>query len=194
MEYYGAMFRRRRFSYPRRLLLFGTLLTVGGGVLLLWTNALLPSFGALWPLLLFAAGVWQLDHALAGEGREATVLTGTVFTLVGLLVFLRTTGILELQFQRVWPLFMSVAGISLIAYGFTRPRGYRAVLMVPATAIVMLSVIFLLFSLGIVRTSFLGFVGRWWPTLLVALGVIFLVRGVPEALGESEESEDEEQD
>ncbi|MFP4329557.1 MAG: LiaF transmembrane domain-containing protein [Alkalispirochaetaceae bacterium] len=186
------MFPRRRFSYPRRLLLFGTLLSVGGGVLLFWTNGLLPSFAALWPLLLFAAGVWQLDHALAADGREATVLTGTVFTLTGLLVFLRTTGIVELEFRRVWPLFMTVAAVSLIAYGFTRPRGARAVLMVPATAMVLLSLIFLLFSLRLVETPFLSFVGRWWPTLLVALGVIFLVRGIPEAIAESGEHRDEE--
>ena len=188
------MFPRRKVSYPRRLLLFGALLVVMGAVLLLWTNGLLPSFGALWPLLLLIAGIWQLDYSLVSDGREATVLTGMVFTLSGIFVLLRTTGLLEVEFQRIWPVFMTIAGVSLLAYSFTRQRGHQAVLMVPSVAIVILSLLFLLFSLDILRVSFIDFVSRWWPMLLVLLGAIFLYRGVPQAMSGDEEPEEEDEE
>ena len=184
------MFSRWRFSYPRRLVLFGVLLVILGGVLLLWTNRLLPSIGALWPLLLLLAGVWQLDHALVSDGREATVLTGMICTLTGIFVLLRTTELIQLEFYRIWPVFMTIAGLSLLVYGFTKRRHHRAVLLVPATVIVLLSLVFLLFSLDMVGISFIDFVGRWWPTLLVVLGILFLYRGVPQ-LGKSESEESE---
>lgn len=190
------MFPRRRFSYPWRLLLFGALLIVMGGVLLLWTNGLLPSFGALWPLLLLAAGIWQLDHALVSDGREATVLTGMVFTLSGIFVLLRTTQLLDVAFDRIWPVFMAIAGLSLLAYGFKKGPGYRAAVMVPAVAILFLSAVFLLFSLDAVETSFIRFVGKWWPSLLVLLGILFLLRGIPHlgttSLAEPDEAEQED--
>lgn len=189
------MFPRRHVSYPRRLLLFGALLVVVGGVLLLWTNGLLPSFSALWPLLLLGAGIWQLDYSLVSGGREATVLTGMVFTLSGIFVLLRTTEVLEIEFQRIWPIFMTIAGLSLLVYSFTRDRGHRAVLMVPSVAMLVLSLLFLLFSLDIMEISFIHFVSRWWPALLVLLGAVFLYRGVPQTIaGEDEFEEDEEEE
>jgi hypothetical protein len=189
------MFPRRKVSYPRRLLLFGVLLIVIGGVLLLWTNRLLPSFGALWPLLLLIAGIWQLDYSLVSDGREATVLTGMVFTLSGIFILLRTTAVLEVEFQRIWPVFMTIAGVSLLVYSFARGRGHRAVLVVPSLAMIILSLLFLLFSLDILTISFIAFVSRWWPTLLVLLGAIFLYRGVPQTIaGDEEPDEDEEDD
>lgn len=187
------MFPRRRFSYPWRLLLFGALLIVLGGVLLLWTNRLLPSFGALWPLLLLAGGIWQLDHALVSDGREATVLTGMIFTLSGIFILLRTTELLDVAFERIWPVFMAIAGFSLLAYGFKKGRGYRAAVMVPAVAILFLSGVFLLFSLDVVETSFISFVGRWWPALLVFLGAMFLFRSLPHLSSTPPEARDDEE-
>jgi len=188
------MFPRRRFSYPRRLLLFGALLIVVGGVLLLWTNALLPSVSALWPLLLLLAGLWQLDYALVSDGREATVLTGMIFTLSGIFVLLRTTQLIDVEFTRIWPVFMGIAGLSLFAYAFTKPEGHRAVLMVPSVAIVLLSFIFLVFSLDLVDASFIEVVSRWWPLLLVLLGALFLSRALPQAIRDDEIDIDEEED
>ncbi|MFP4300398.1 MAG: LiaF transmembrane domain-containing protein [Alkalispirochaetaceae bacterium] len=188
------MFPRRTVSYPRRLLLFGSLLVVLGGVLLLWTNGLLPNFGALWPLLLLLAGIWQLDYSLVSDGREATVLTGMAFTLSGVFILLRTTALLNVEFHRIWPVFMTIAGVSLLAYSFTKERGHRAVLMVPSVAMITLSVIFLLFSLDIVQASFIHFVSRWWPMLLVFLGGIFLYRGVPQAIAGDEDPGEEEEE
>lgn len=187
------MFPRRKVSYPRRLLLFGSLLVVVGGVLMLWTNGLLPSFGALWPLILLIAGIWQLDYSFVNDGREATVLTGMVFTLSGIFILLRTTELLEVEFQRIWPIFMTIAGLSLLAYSFTRERGHRAVTTVPAAAMIVLSLLFLLFSLDIVETGFIDFVSRWWPSLLVFLGAVFLYRGVPQVVSGDEEPMEEEE-
>jgi hypothetical protein len=116
-----------------------------------------------------------------------------VFTLSGIFILLQTTELVDVEFQRIWPVFMTIAGLSLLAYSFTRRRNHRAVTMVPASAMIVLSLLFLLFSLDIVETSFIVFVSRWWPSLLVFLGAVFLYRGVPQVVAGDEEVEEEEE-
>lgn len=79
-----------------------------------------------------------------------------------------------IDLHRVWPLFLTVAGVTLIPYGFRKRRINRPVIIIPAVSFILLSLIFLPFSMGLVKMGFREFVYRWWPLLFVFLGILLL--------------------
>jgi hypothetical protein len=47
-------------------------------------------------------------------------------------------------------------------------------MIIPSVVIIVLSLIFLLFSLRIISMSFRRFVVTWWPAILVAAGMVLI--------------------
>ncbi|WP_455383724.1 LiaI-LiaF-like domain-containing protein, partial [Salinispira pacifica] len=95
--------------------------------------------------------------------------------LGGLFLFLMMTVMTAVGLERIWPVFMSIVGLSLFAYGMVK-RGYaRLSMTIPGIAIIALSLVFLPFSLGLAHQSFRAFVGEWWPVLFVVLGLVLIL-------------------
>ena len=164
---------------PNKLVLFGFGFIVLGSVLLLWTLGYLPAASALWPILVMFAGLWMLYAVFFRGGRESYVFSGLFLALGGAVVLLMNTVLSRVAMSRIWPVFMAIAGLSLLGYGMKKQEpSARTVLIVPAWAIVLLSLIFLPFSLDVVSISFIRFVWIWWPVLFIAAGVVMLVAHV----------------
>jgi len=159
--------------FPHKNLIVGILLLLLGGVLLLWRLGLLPSMGALWPLPLLVAGLSLLYLNLKGRSQRY-ILPGMLLTLGALYFLLRNTVIPSMSLSRTWPVFMLIIGLSFLPYGF-RGKKARVSIIVPAVAIMGLAVIFLPFSLGLVRESFTDFALTWWPTLLLLTGAVLVL-------------------
>lgn len=159
----------------RALLSFGLIL-VGGALLLLTTGAL--SVGALViPLSAIIAGVVLLWRAFMPDGREGNVFAGTFLALSGGFWVLRESALPGVSLSSIWPVFMTIGGTALVAYGIKKGRDYRLALLVPGTAIILLSGVFLMFSLEIVEAELSDVAVRWWPALLVLLGVFMMWSG-----------------
>ena len=165
----------------------GLLAVFVGLMLLLLTNGVVRA-GELFVLaLLLVAGVVAVIHAFLEDGRDAQFLGGTILVLLVLFLTMRATVFGRAPIARVWPGFVTIGGVSLLAYGLKKGSDYRLALGVPALFIVALSGVFFLFSLDVVRTTFVDFVITWWPTLIVAGGILTVWRHGSDGSSESSE-------
>lgn len=155
--------------------MFGLTLVMVGAALLTGTLGILPIVAPLWPLILVGFGVFMLYAGLTGRAREAAVFGGLFLVLGGTLFLLLTTVMSAVELRRIWPLFMTIAGVSLVGYGYRASLPQKLNLIVPAYAIIFLSIVFLLFSFDIVDSDFTGFVHTWWPVVFIVAGVALLL-------------------
>ena len=157
-----------------RFLMFGLTLVLVGVGLLTGTLGILPIVAPLWPLILIGFGVWMLYAGLSGRAREAAVFGGLFLVLGGTLFLLLTTVMSTVELRRIWPLFMTIAGVSLVGYAWRSSAPQTLNLTVPAYVIIFLSIVFFLFSFNVVDGDFTGFVHAWWPVVFIVAGVALL--------------------
>lgn len=146
-----------------------------GGLLLLKTTGHLRSAGALWPVFLIIAGLFSLYYSFIKGSTERYILVGMVCTLGGVFFLLSNTVLSEGDMRKLWPVFMLIAGVSLVPYALKKSRNARIVLLVPALVISLLSLGFLFFSLGLASVEFNAFISRWWPALFLIVGLILII-------------------
>jgi hypothetical protein len=161
--------------YPNKYLVVGIMAFLVGGVLLLWNLGYLPGLGHLWPLAPLLLGLFTLYRVYLKGARDRYLLPGMLLALCGLQFLLLDTVFQTTPLARVWPSFMFVAGISLVPFAMRRKGNARVALLVPALFIAGLSVLFFPFSLGRMGVSLRVFVGRWWPMILVVVGVSLVI-------------------
>ncbi|NBB91092.1 MAG: hypothetical protein GVY23_07790 [Spirochaetes bacterium] len=160
--------------YPNKFLVSSVVFILVGVILLLWNLGLIPGLEALWPVLLILAGVGFLYVGFMRTRRDANVFIGMFALLLGLFFLLAQTLLSPVAISSIWPVFMTITGLSLCAYGSRRPWGSRMSFTVPGVAIIIISLVFLLFSLDIVDRSFSKLVALYWPALLIIVGLVLL--------------------
>lgn len=154
--------------------MFGITFVAAGAVLLMRTSGLMPEVRGLWTLPVLVIGIVLLYLAFAQDGPEGYVFVGMILTLVGLVSLLLNTVMSEVGLYRIWPLFMTIAGVSLAVYARTKAEAARVTLQIPAVAIIVLSGVFLLFSLDVIERDFRRVVATWWPSILIVFGAALL--------------------
>ncbi len=163
-----------RPRFPNKYVVIGTSFVLAGLLLLLWTVGEVRNPTHLWPILLLVAGLVFLYFRIFRGGPDSYLFLGVASLLSGLLLLI-TTIVVPLELTAIWPFFMTICGVSLVLYGL-RKRGYtRLSLTIPGIATLLLSLLFLPFSLGLVNQPFAEVVTVWWPLILVVLGITLLV-------------------
>jgi hypothetical protein len=160
--------------FPNKYVVIGVTLLVGGLLLLLWTVGELQQVANLWPLALFIGGLVLLYFRVFREGPDSYLFLGIGLLLSGLLLLIAKV-VVPLELTAIWPFFMTISGVSLLVYGLRKSGYTRLSLAVPGVATLLLSFVFLPFSLGIVKRPFAEVVSEWWPLILVVLGIALLV-------------------
>ncbi len=148
-----------------------------GGVLLLWTGGHLQRLGALWSLAPVLVGLVLLYYRVFRSGPDYYVFLGTSLLLTGILLLLVGT-VVPVPLARIWPIFMTVIGVALLFYGLRKRGASRVTFTIPGVAMVLLSALFLPFSLDLVTADFAESVAVWWPVLLVVVGLLLIVMHV----------------
>ncbi|TFG78677.1 MAG: hypothetical protein E4H20_12540 [Spirochaetales bacterium] len=148
------------------------LIVAGSGILLL-TTGIQEQATALWPLLVFAAAILYSYVGLIRKRYTHTFYVG-FFIAVSAILHL-VAGLLELKLADYWPLFVVIAGLCMIPSGILRYHRAKATYLVPAAGFVFLGGFFSVFSFGFSSMRFKSFLAIWWPTLLVAAGVMLFV-------------------
>jgi drug/metabolite transporter (DMT)-like permease len=162
-------------KFPNKYLVIGVVTFIIGGLFLLWTLGFLPSFKALWPLPLIIFGMLLIYLVIFQARRDVYLIIGMILTLCGVF-FLLMNIISEKNLSKIWPGFMLITGISMIPYALRKKQEkYKIAIIIPALSIIILSCIFFLFSLDILGLSFQVFVSKWWPVLIIILGISFIV-------------------
>jgi hypothetical protein len=160
------------------MLIAGIIFFVIGAALLLRTTGYLTANFSLWPIVLVLTGLFLLYRVYFKNGADAHIFSGIFLVLVGSFLMVLNTGVLESDFRQFWPFFMFFVGVSLFFFGLKKKGASRLSMIVPAAAIMLLSLLFLLFSLRIISISLRNFVVIWWPGILVFAGIVLIILDV----------------
>jgi hypothetical protein len=155
--------------FPNKFVVLGVSFVLVGTVLLIWTAGFLDRVAALWPLLPLLAGLVVSYYGIFRHGPDYYIFAGTSLVLGGVLLLLTTT-VLPTTLARIWPLFMTIIGVAMLAYGLRKRTITRLTFTIPGGAMIFLSGLFLPFSLELVQMDFADFVAVWWPAIFVLAG------------------------
>jgi LiaI-LiaF-like transmembrane region len=126
----------------------------------------------IWPVFPVLGGLafWA---AYAGTGFKdgGLAFVGTLAVLVGLFFFGFTFGLWEwAEMAQLWPGFLIIAGVAFIVLFLAEPP-HEVGLLGFGLAVILAGAGGLAFTLGLVGADIL----KWWPLLLVVVGLISLV-------------------
>ena len=110
-----------------------------------------------------------------------TLLHWAVLFFLGLLVFFLGlcmtfvfSGLLPIGPEHLWPIAVLLCGICLLLTCVFKHRKIRGVYLFPALLIEVLGVVFLLFSLDVIKISFRLFMAKWGPLVLIFAGIVLV--------------------
>jgi hypothetical protein len=166
--------KRTTPRYPNKLLVIGVAVLVVGGVLLMANLGSFALPAGLWPLPPLAAGLVFLYLAYVRGRSSRYILPGMLLTLGSLFMILVETVIGWDALERTWPAFMVITGLSLLAWGLRLKPRSRTAIIVPGLFIAALGLLLLPFSLQRHPGGLAAFVGRWWPLVLVVIGLVLV--------------------
>jgi hypothetical protein len=156
---------------PNSLFLFGVLILITGVVLLLRTTGYIKNIETLWPVLLVIVGIFFLYNFLFHGSAPRNLFYSSLFILAGIFSLMLNTVFSGTGLMEVWPIFMSIIGISITIYGLKKRGGTRVALLIPGITLIVLSLLFLPFSLDLIDKRIRSFARIWWPLLLILIGV-----------------------
>jgi hypothetical protein len=128
-------------------------------------------------LVLIISGLLLLLRAFSSDGHEGNVFSGTFLALTGGFLLLWESALPAVELSLIWPIFMTIGGAALTSYGLKKGRDARLNLTVPGAVIIVLSLVFLAFSMDLIQASLAEVAVRWWPGLLVGVGALILLGG-----------------
>jgi hypothetical protein len=162
--------------YPNKYLILGVLVTIIGLFALLWTLGILPSFNAIWPFPFILVGLVLLYIVYIRGKSSIYIIFGMITFLLGIFFLIMITLPWEQSLVKIWPGFMSIAGISLLPYAYRLKRRKAQIgVVIGGGALIVLSFFFFLFSLGIIGTSLSDFISHWWPIFILVIGGSLIV-------------------
>lgn len=157
------------------LLALGLLLVLAGLFIFVGRLESSDKVFAFRPVIALGLGIILLFISLAFTGSSLSFFFGLFFLLMGIVLLLMDSGILRYGFSKMWPTIMIAAALSLFPAGLYRARRIRTVYLFPAITILVLGIVFLLFSLHVIPVSFRMFVSRSWPLLFILVGGFLVV-------------------
>jgi hypothetical protein len=138
---------------------------------------LIPGFilseAAVWPLIIIGSGLALFIIGVFVEAPDMAVPACIVAGVGGILYWQNMTGDWG-SWAYMWTLFPGFAGVGIIIGGLMAGRGSHA-FWNGVSSIVSSMIMFLIF--GSFFGAFVG-LGTYWPLLLVAAGLILLLRSV----------------
>jgi len=155
-------------------LVIGLALIVLGGVLL--AARFLPGlqeFGWQWPLIIIGIGVFLLVLGLVTRTPGLAIPACIVGGIGGLLYWQVVTNRWD-SWSYAWTLIPGFVGVGMVVAGLLESRGQRGEMLRGGGTLILISLI--LFA---IMGSFLGGLfglGKYWPVLLIVLGLFLLVQ------------------
>ena len=110
-----------------------------------------------------------------------TLIHWAIFFFLGLLVFciglcmtFVFTGVLPFGTAQLWPVGGMLSGVCLVLTCVFKHRKVRGVYLFPALLIEILGMLFLLFSLDVIKISLSYFIVKWGPLILILAGAVLI--------------------
>lgn len=101
--------------------------------------------------------------------RRSGNFLGFAVMIVGLVLLLNNLKLVDLSWERIWPVFPLILGVSFfVKFVQSRDKG----ILIPATLFTGVSIFFFMFTTGALRWEDMG---QWWPVFPLVLGFGFLL-------------------
>lgn len=165
----------KRFRFSNILVVIGSLFLLTGFILLLQTTDHIHDIETLWPVPFIILGLFFLYLVIFHHGPPRYIFSGIFLSVAGCWYLILNTLLANIELSSIWPTFMGIAGVALIIYGLKRIGGARIALLIPGITIVILSLLFLFFSLDLVERNVNDFARIWWPFLLILIGTDMII-------------------
>lgn len=166
------MDRRKLFTYHLLFALAILLVTIGAGLLVVTTGmARGPSVAR--PLAVFVATAILTYVAVLARWRAKIVFLGLLAASIAAIRFVGE--VLGLSAVDYWPLYAIAAGACIVPANLALRRRIKPSTVIVSSAFVFLGLFFSIFSFGFSSMSFRVFLGRWWPALFIASGLVLLL-------------------
>lgn len=133
------------------------------------------NFFKFWPFFVIVFGAFATYFSITVFHKSYILFGGILFLLSGCFMEFLNQDITSLGYSQLWPVFLLFAAVALVLaciYKFRRPRPNY---IVPSVIMVVLSVVFLLFSLDIIAMPFVSFMMIIGPCLLFATGITAVI-------------------
>ena len=135
------------------------------GVFFLCVQLELVNWESFWPLILIVGGLLFYLGFLVNRRNFGLLMPGTILLVIGVLFFCTNQGYWN-RMEELWPTFILAPGLGLVLMYIFGPKGNA--LWIPATVLIVLACLFYGRSWGIFR---------YWPVVLIAVGLYLLVKG-----------------
>lgn len=159
------------------LLLATGLICIAGGAFLLLCMFAGESLTTpiLIPIMVLAAGVFMIFYAFTRYKTVWTVFSGYSLTASCFLIMICGSDITTHSFSQLWPTLAIICGTAFLAAGLTVHKKFMLSDVIFSLYMILMGVLFLLFSMDIITIPFSTFASRWWPLLLIAFGLLLIV-------------------
>ncbi|WP_428768414.1 DUF5668 domain-containing protein [Treponema sp. HNW] len=189
-----------KFNKNNTLLITGLAFILCGILLLVHVSVRVLSVVYIFRFLFLSVpGTVMLYFALTGTKRAFFVFTGLFLCCTSLLLLITDARLIPYTLHQIWPAAVVLSGLLLFPSGYIRFRKLQAFYIVPGIMLTGLGLLFLCFSLDIIKQSFAEFASHWWPLIFImfGLGLIILFaytqsRKSPVLSEDSDEDEDED--
>ena len=125
-------------------------------------------------VILFLVGAILLFLELMKTKKSWLMFISVSFMLIAVVLGMIDVVFLPLGVRNLWPIFVIIFGFTLILFSFYKFKQMKAVYLVPALVIIFFGIFFMLFSMGIIKVSFVSVASKLWPLLLVLCGGILI--------------------
>ncbi len=175
MDYSNSM-KKRSFVY-NVLFGLGILFIVAGIFLTLQFSKSISVTAQNVGMVLFwlLLGVYCLYHEFTHEKNVFGLFTGFFSLVIGIVVMVSGAGSPLFTFKQLWPVLVIGFGICFFSAGLISRRKFYAFFTIPSVILILLGIVFLLFSFDIITVSFTQFAARWWPVLLIIAGLALVI-------------------
>jgi hypothetical protein len=165
----------KRKNIARIMFYVGIVLSLFGSAFLLFSFASITSLQIIGSFLLIIIGGLCVFFAIKLRRRSLYLFFAAFFTLLGLFLLFKVSGVINLNLRQSWPLLSVFTGIALLLAGANRSESIRRIYLIPSVALIILGCFLLLFSLKITSFSFKQFVLDWCPVILVMSGIMLIL-------------------
>ena len=148
---------------------------MAGSAFLLFNFALITGLQVVGSFLLFIIGGLCVFFAAKLQRKQLYLFFAAFFTLLGLFLLFKVSGVITLTLKQSWPLLSVFAGIALLFAGSHNYEGVRRIYLIPSVALIVLGCFLLLFSLKITSFSFKQFVLDWCPVIIIMSGIMLIL-------------------
>jgi hypothetical protein len=125
-------------------------------------------------VILFLVGAILLFLELMKSKKSWLMFVSVSLMLISVVLGMIDVGFLPFGVSNLWPTFVIIFGFTLILFSLYKFNQLKAVYFVPALVIIFFGIFFMLFSLGIIKVSFVSVASKLWPLLLVLCGGILI--------------------